>query len=219
MREKYAGKRTLESISRQKSPPVGQSLEDLKPVRSEGRCGRKKHPVQLPSDRLPGRLPTGPSRQSPGTGGTAGCPHDANLLIFPIAQDILWRSLPPMKLPIPYVVARMLVSSVFVGLGTERLLVKAGILDGRVPPGAAGVALAIFELLAGVAIMAGWQAGRLSLLLGVFLVVDAFVAHPFWAYSGMEQHAQLLHFLKNVAIIGGLLLLSWAENVRPVKHE
>jgi putative oxidoreductase len=117
----------------------------------------------------------------------------------------------------PYVVSRMLVASVFVGLGAERLLVKAGVLNGRVPPGAAGVALSIFELLAGIAIMIGWQAGRLSLLLGVFLAVDALMAHPFWAYGGGEQHDQLLHFLKNIAIIGGLLLLSWTEAARPAK--
>jgi putative oxidoreductase len=122
-----------------------------------------------------------------------------------------------MKQPIPYLLARMLLASVFVGLGTERLLVKAGILNNRVPPGAAGVALSIFELLAGIAIMAGWQAGRLSLLLGVFLAVDAIVAHPFWTHGGLEQHEQLLHFLKNLAIIGGLLLLSWTEAARPAK--
>ena len=122
-----------------------------------------------------------------------------------------------MKHPIPYIIARILIASVFVGLGAERLLEKAGILNGRTPPGAAGVALAIFEVLAGIAIMAGWQAGRLSLLLGVFLAVDAFVAHPFWTFSGVEFHAQFLHFLKNIAIIGGLLLLSWTETVRPSK--
>jgi len=125
-----------------------------------------------------------------------------------------------MNQPVPYVVSRMLVASVFVGLGAERLLVKAGVLNGRVPPGAAGIALSIFELLAGIAIMAGWQAGRLSLMLGVFLAVDAFMAHPFWTYGGVEQHDQLLHFLKNIAIIGGLLLLSWTEAARPAKtHE
>lgn len=122
-----------------------------------------------------------------------------------------------MKQPIHYILARMLVASVFVGLGAERLLVKAGVLNGRTPPGAAGVALSIFELLAGIAIMAGWQARRLSLLLGVFLAVDAFMAHPFWTHGGAEQHEQLLHFLKNLAIMGGLLLLSWTEAARPAK--
>lgn len=126
-----------------------------------------------------------------------------------------------MKQPIPYVVSRMLVASVFVGLGAERLLVKAGVLNGRAQPEAAGIALSVFELLAGIAIMAGWQASRLSLLLGVFLAVDAFVAHPFWAYGGVQQHDELLHFLKNIAIIGGLLLLSWTEAEHPAKphHE
>ena len=122
-----------------------------------------------------------------------------------------------MKQPIPYVLARILIASVFVGLGAERLLVKAGALPGRVPPGAAGVALSIFELLAGIAIMAGWQAARLSLLMAVFLAVDAFVAHPFWHHGGAEQHEQLLHFLKNLSVIGGLLLLSWTESVGPTK--
>jgi putative oxidoreductase len=122
-----------------------------------------------------------------------------------------------MKHPIPYVVARILVASLFVGLGVERLLLKAGVLTGRAVPEAAGLALGIFQLLAGIAIMAGWQAGRLSLLLGVFLAVDAFMAHPFWNYGGLEQHLQFLHFMKNVAIIGGLLLLSWTESVRPAK--
>jgi putative oxidoreductase len=122
-----------------------------------------------------------------------------------------------MKYPIPYVVARILLASVFVGLGAERLLVKAGILNSTISPEAAGIALSIFEILAGIAIMAGWQAGRLSLLLGVFLAVDAFMAHPFWNHGGVELHAQLLHFLKNIAIIGGLLLLSWAEAERPTK--
>ncbi|MCW1886083.1 DoxX family protein [Luteolibacter flavescens] len=120
-----------------------------------------------------------------------------------------------MKQPIPYVVARILLASVFVGLGGERLLVKVGALTGRTAPGAAGVALSAFEVLAGIAIMLGWQVGRLSLLLAVFLIVDAFIAHPFWNFSGPEQRGELLHFLKNLSIIGGLLLLSWTEAHRP----
>ena len=37
---------------------------------------------------------------------------------------------------------------------------------------------------------------------------DAVLAHPFWQHGGVVFHAQLLHFLKNVAAIGGLLLLA-----------
>jgi putative oxidoreductase len=117
-----------------------------------------------------------------------------------------------MKQPVPYVAARILIAAVFAGLGAERLLVAAGALTGRKPPGLAGLAFSGFELLAGLAIMIGWQAGRLALLLAVMLTVDAIVAHPFWLHEGVTQHDQLLHFLKNFSIVGGLLLLSWHES-------
>lgn len=110
-----------------------------------------------------------------------------------------------------YVLARILIASVFVGLGLERLLGAAGILAERGGATVPGILFSSFELLAGAAIMLGWQTARVSLLMAVFLAVDAFVAHPFWRHGGAEQHGQLLHFLKNVSAIGGLLLLSWIE--------
>jgi len=110
-----------------------------------------------------------------------------------------------------YVVARILIASVFVGLGIERLLGAAGVLIDRGAATVPGILFASFELAAGLAIMFGFQVARISLLMAVFLAVDAFVAHPFWRYGGIEQHGQLLHFLKNISAIGGLLLLSWID--------
>jgi putative oxidoreductase len=89
-----------------------------------------------------------------------------------------------------YLVARALVASVFIILGLERVLV------------------------AGLLIAFGWQARWVALLMAAFLVVDAVLSHPFWRFSGAEQHGQLLHFAKNLAAIGGLLLVAWAESVR-----
>ena len=107
-----------------------------------------------------------------------------------------------------YVVARVLVASVFIGLGAFRLLVAAGVVSGG-PVGAGTVAFSAFELAAGLAIAFGWQVGWLSLLMAAFLVVDAVASHPFWAVSAAERPDQVLHFLKNLAAIGGLLLLAW----------
>lgn len=122
-----------------------------------------------------------------------------------------------MKRPPIYLVARALIAVVFIGLGAERLLTKAGLLTGREVPGAAGVGFSLFELLVGCAIAAGWQAGRLALLMAAFLVVDAFAAHPFWKFEGAAQHDQLLHFLKNLSVIGGLLLIFHVESARRQK--
>jgi putative oxidoreductase len=104
---------------------------------------------------------------------------------------------------------------VFVGLGLERLLAAAGVLAaGGSPAGAGGLVFSVLELAAGLMIVFGWQVRWVALLMAAFLLIDAFVAHPFWRHAGVEQHGQLLHFLKNFSIIGGLLLLSWATSVR-----
>ncbi|WP_367873646.1 hypothetical protein [Luteolibacter sp. Populi] len=110
-----------------------------------------------------------------------------------------------------YVVARVLIASVFVGLGVERLLAGAHILSDRAVASPLWNLLFTFEAVAGLLIMLGWQAGRIALIMAVFLAVDAFRSHPFWNYGGNMQHEQLLQFLKNVSAIGGLLLVSWIE--------
>ena len=52
------------------------------------------------------------------------------------------------------------------------------------------------------------------LLLGVLprlaasLVPTSLVGHQFWKKEGPERKQQLVHFLKNAATIGGLLLLA-----------
>ncbi len=57
-----------------------------------------------------------------------------------------------------YVTARVLSSSVFVGLGLERLLTAAGVLGGgAAPAGAGAVAFSVVELVAGIMIVFGWQ--------------------------------------------------------------
>ena len=115
---------------------------------------------------------------------------------------------------VTYLVARFLIASVFVGFGAEHLLAAAQVLPGRALPGVPWMLLYAFEMLAGLAIMLGWQSGRLAFLMSAIIAVDAFATHPFWKYQGPAQHDQMLHFLKNLSVIGGLLLVSWLESTR-----
>lgn len=109
-----------------------------------------------------------------------------------------------------FVAARILIPSVFVGLGLERLLIGAGVLPGpSMSPGA--LVFSAFELIAGLLVMLGWKVRWLASLLALFILVDAFLAHAFWAYPAAEQHGQLLHFLKNLSTLGGLMLLIWLD--------
>jgi putative oxidoreductase len=104
--------------------------------------------------------------------------------------------------------ARALVPVVFVGLGLERLLVAAGLLSWGAPTSTGALALSAFELCAGVAIWMGWRVRLIATGLALSILVDAFAAHAFWAAAAGDQHAQFLHFLKNLSTLGGLLLLA-----------
>jgi putative oxidoreductase len=97
-----------------------------------------------------------------------------------------------------------------VGLGLERLLVAAGIVAG-VPASAGALVFSAFELMAGLMVMVGWKVRWVAGLLALFILVDAFLAHAFWAYPAAERHGQLLHFLKNLSTLGGLILLAWLD--------
>lgn len=122
-----------------------------------------------------------------------------------------------MSSPALYLVARFLIASVFIGLGAERLLMAAGVLSGG-PVSAGAIAFSAFELVAGLAIVFGWQVRWIAIVMAIFLVVDAFASHPFWAVEAAERHGQYLHFLKNLAAIGGLLLLAWVGNATDRQH-
>jgi putative oxidoreductase len=111
-----------------------------------------------------------------------------------------------------FIAARVLIPSVFVGLGLERLLVGAGVLAGA-PVSAGAVVFSAFELIAGLLVMLGWQVRWVASLLALFILVDAFLAHAFWTYLPAERHGQLLHFLKNLSTLGGLVLLAWLDGV------
>ncbi len=75
----------------------------------------------------------------------------------------------------------------------------------------AGVAVAcaaVLELAGGLAILAGFQTKIAAWLLFLYLIPTTFFFHNFWAMQGMEQQDNMIHLLKNVAIMGGLVILA-----------
>jgi len=60
------------------------------------------------------------------------------------------------------------------------------------------------ELLGALFLLAGWKTRWSAVALLVFLVPVTLVFHNFWAQQGVEVQSELVHFLKNVAIGGGL---------------
>ncbi len=61
------------------------------------------------------------------------------------------------------------------------------------------------EIFGAVSLLAGWKTRWGAAALIVFLVPVTLVFHNFWAAQGTELQLQMIQFLKNVAIGGGLL--------------
>jgi uncharacterized membrane protein YphA (DoxX/SURF4 family) len=76
---------------------------------------------------------------------------------------------------------------------------------------AAGLMLAgacVFEIVGALLVVLGWRTRLGAWLLILFLIPTTLLYHNFWASDGGERLAQMLEFLKNLSIIGGLLLVA-----------
>jgi len=69
------------------------------------------------------------------------------------------------------------------------------------------VATIALEVAGGLALIAGWRVRYAAWALLAFTGLAAVIFHAFWAAEAPAYQNQLNHFLKNIAIMGGLLCL------------
>jgi putative oxidoreductase len=108
---------------------------------------------------------------------------------------------------------RILMSVVFLLSGVMKLAAYSQVVGYAASKGLpmAGVAIAIaaaVEVLGGIAILAGFQTRIAAWVLFVYLIPTSLVFHNFWTMQGMAQQDNMIHFLKNISIMGGLLILA-----------
>lgn len=73
------------------------------------------------------------------------------------------------------------------------------------------VALALviaLEVICGAALILGRQVQAAALTLAVFVIAATVFFHAFWSADAAAFHNQLNHFLKNVALVGALIVLA-----------
>jgi putative oxidoreductase len=107
---------------------------------------------------------------------------------------------------------RILLSLIFLLAGVGKLADWAGTEQYMAAHGMPAVSLfltlaVLFELGAGTCLLLGWQTRAAALALIVYLIPTTLIFHNFWAAEGAERMNQMQHFLKNVAILGGLTTL------------
>ena len=83
----------------------------------------------------------------------------------------------------------------------------AGFVSSKgVSAGLLAVATAL-ELLGGISVVLGLKARWGAIALLVFLVPVTLVFHNFWAFPPDQQQTQMINFMKNLSIAGGLLIV------------
>ena len=109
-------------------------------------------------------------------------------------------------------IGRLLMASLFLTAGLPKALQGYGggfaqyLGSQGVPyPEIVGIIAVAIEVLVPVALILGLWPRISALLLIAFVLVATGLAHRFWEFPEAQQQAQMNNFLKNIAILGGLL--------------
>lgn len=106
-------------------------------------------------------------------------------------------------------VGRALLAALFILFGFEKITGYAGSAQYMEAYGLPGLLLPlaiVVELGGGLAVLLGVFTRCAALALAGFCIVTALVFHTAW--SGDGGQAQLINFMKNLALAGGLLVLA-----------
>ena len=110
-------------------------------------------------------------------------------------------------------IGRILFSLIFLVSGTFKVAMYSGMVQmagskGLPLPGVAIACAAALELLGALAMIAGFRVRIVAWLWILYLIPLSFIFHNFWAMKGMEQQDNMVHFLLNVGLMGGLLYVT-----------
>ncbi len=107
-------------------------------------------------------------------------------------------------------VGRILIALIFLFAGYGKVTGFEGTVGyiaskGLPLPQLAAVGAIIIELGGGLMVVLGWKARFGAAALFVFTALTALFFHNFWAVAVDQAQNQMIHFMKNISMLGGLL--------------
>ena len=108
------------------------------------------------------------------------------------------------------VIGRVALGLIFIVSGLGKLAGWRGTAAYAASKGVPEILLVIatvLELVGGVSVILGFKARWGALALLIFLVPVTLVFHNFWALPAAQQQMEMVNFLKNISIGGGLLIV------------
>jgi putative oxidoreductase len=143
-------------------------------------------------------------------------PHQTNIaerLAYgrPLEPAVPTRT-PVMPRPTTALIGRILIAAIFLMSGIAKLTDPSGTavhMEGAGIPSAHALAIVagIAEVAGGLSILFGFLARIGALGLIVFMILTTLLIHHFWDLGAPERLTQMVQFMKNLAIVGGLSLL------------
>ena len=118
---------------------------------------------------------------------------------------------------------RVLLALIFVMSGVQKIFGyegTQGYMEAMGVPGALLPAVIAVEILGGLALALGWQARLAAVALAGFTLIAGVLFHlvPSFGMEGMAAQNEMIHFMKNLALVGGLFLVT-AFGAGPVSIE
>ena len=108
--------------------------------------------------------------------------------------------------------ARLLLSFMFIMSGLQKITGYAGTqqyMEAMGVPGALLPLAILTEVVGGLALLLGWQARIAAVLLAGFSVLSGVLFHlvPSFGMEGMAAQGEMISFMKNMTIAGGMLMV------------
>ncbi len=105
---------------------------------------------------------------------------------------------------------RILIAIIFIVAGIGKVTGFSGTVayiasKGLPLPELAAIAAIAVELGGGILLVSGWKARWAAAAMLVFTAMTAVIFHDFWAVSPDQAQNQMIHFMKNISMMGGLL--------------
>lgn len=109
-------------------------------------------------------------------------------------------------------VGRILLALIFVWSGLDKIGSFAGTaayMAGKGIPLAelALVISIIIEIGGGLMLIVGWKARWAAAAIFLWLIPVTLIFHNFWAVEAAQAQGQMIHFMKNLGIMGGVLYI------------
>ena len=110
-------------------------------------------------------------------------------------------------------VSRILIAALFLVAGIGKAMAFTGTVGyiakiGFPAPQLMTLIAIAIEIGGAILLIVGWKTRWVAWGLAIFVVVATFAAHRFWEFDTAQMVSQRTQFLKNLAIIGALLMLA-----------